>query len=254
MDVPFQRTRVPSIAIVAFAIAIFIVDARVDADIDIPVLYVAVVLMSARLYEVRGILTVALGCAVLSVVGDLLSPGAPLGTTAIANRLLSLSAIGVTTALAVRNRTVQRAMQKAQAELAHVARVTTLSELSASIAHEVNQPLAAVVTNAEACARWLDRGTPDLDEARCAVERVIKNGIRASEVIRHVSALSKKTDTQKAPLDINLVVNEVIALVNSELVSHRVLLRMELAPALPTVLADRVQLQQVVINLVMNGI
>jgi C4-dicarboxylate-specific signal transduction histidine kinase len=190
----------------------------------------------------------------LSVVGYLLSPGDLLGTTAIANRLLSLSAIGVTTALAVRSRSAQRAMHKAQAELAHVGRVTTLNELSASIAHEVNQPLAAVVTNAEACVRWLDRGTPDLDEARRAAARAIKDGNRASEVIRHIRALSKKTDTQKAPLDINVVANEVVALVQRELVSHRVLLRMELAPALPAVLADRVQLQQVIINLMMNGI
>jgi C4-dicarboxylate-specific signal transduction histidine kinase len=145
-------------------------------------------------------------------------------------------------------------VREAQAELAHVTRVTTLGELTASIAHEVNQPLSAVVTNAEACLLWLDRGTPNLDEARRSVEWIIKDGNRAGEVIRRVRALSKKADTQKAPLDINDVVNEVIALVQRELFSHRVSPRMELAPALGVVLADRVQLQQVIINLVMNGI
>jgi PAS domain S-box-containing protein len=145
-------------------------------------------------------------------------------------------------------------LRKTQTELAHVMRVTTLAELTASIAHEVNQPLAAVVTNAEACLRWLDRGTPNLDEARRAVEWIIKDGNRAAEVIRHVRALTHKTDTQQAPLDLNDVVNEVIALVQPELFSHRVSLRTEFAPALPVVLADRVQLQQVIINLVMNGI
>ena|SRR5271166_3984376 len=145
-------------------------------------------------------------------------------------------------------------LHKAQTELAHITRVTTLGELIASIAHEVNQPLAAVVTNAEACLRWLDRGTPNLDEARRAVEWIIKDGNRAAEVIRHVRALTNKTDTQKAPLDINDVVNEVIALVQPELFNHRVSLRTEFAPALPVVFADRVQLQQVIINLVMNGI
>jgi C4-dicarboxylate-specific signal transduction histidine kinase len=243
-----------SIAIVTFAVAIFIVDTQIHVDIDIAVLYVALVLMSARLYERRGILMVALGCAVLTVVGYLLSPGDLLGTTAIANRLLSLSAIGATTVLAVRNRSAQMAMHKAQAELAHVMRVTTLGELSASIAHEVSQPFAALVTNAEACLRWLNRGTPDLDEARGAVEGIIKDGNRASDVIQHVRALAKKTDTRKAPLDINDVVNEVIALLQRELVSHEVSPRLELAPDLPEVLADRVQLQQVIINLVMNGI
>ena len=145
-------------------------------------------------------------------------------------------------------------LHKTQTELAHVTRVTALGELTASIAHEVNQPLAALVTNAEACLRWLDRGTPDLGEARGAVESIIKDGNRAAEVIRHVRALTNKTDTQKAPLDINDVVNEVIALVQRELFSHRVSLRTEFAPALPVVLADRVQLQQVTINLIMNGI
>jgi PAS domain S-box-containing protein len=145
-------------------------------------------------------------------------------------------------------------LHKTQAELAHVTRVTTLSELTVSIAHEVNQPLAAVVTNAEACLRWLGREAPNLDEARRAVEWIVKDGNRAAEVIRHIRALTSKTDTQKAPLDINDVVNEVIPLVQRELLSQRVSLRAELAPALPVVLADRVQLQQAILNLVMNGI
>ena len=148
----------------------------------------------------------------------------------------------------------EEALREAQADLAHVTRVTTLGEIAASIAHEVNQPLAAVVANAEACLRWLDRGTPDLDAARRSVEWIIDDGNRAGEVIRRVRALANKSDIEKAPLDINDVVKEVIALVQGELVSHRVSLRMEFAPALPVVPADRVQLQQVVINLVMNGI
>jgi signal transduction histidine kinase len=132
--------------------------------------------------------------------------------------------------------------------------VTTLGELTASIAHEVNQPLAAVVANAEACLGWLDRETPNLDEVRRSVEWIIKDGKRAGEVIRRVRGLLNKTESQKAPLRINDVVNDVTALVQRELFSHRVLLQMELAPALPVILADRIQLQQVIINLVINGI
>jgi C4-dicarboxylate-specific signal transduction histidine kinase len=148
----------------------------------------------------------------------------------------------------------EEALRQAQADLAHVTRVTTLGELSASIAHEVNQPLAAVLVNAEACLGWLDRETPNLEEVRRSLEWIIKDGRRAGEVIRRVRGLLNKTDTQKAPLHINDVVNDVIALVQRELFSQRVLLRMELAPALPVILADRIQLQQVIINLMINGI
>src|SRR6202795_512852 len=144
--------------------------------------------------------------------------------------------------------------REAQLELAHANRVTTLGELAASIAHEVNQPLAAVVANAEAGLRWLRRRTPDVDAACRSVEWIIDDGNRASEVIRRVRALANKTDIEKVPLDVNDVISEVIALVQRELISHRVSLRMELAPALPMILGDRVQLQQVIINLVMNGI
>jgi PAS domain S-box-containing protein len=145
-------------------------------------------------------------------------------------------------------------LQKAQAELAHVTRVTMLGELTASIAHEVNQPLAAVIANADACLRWLDRETPDVAAARRSAEWVISDGNRASDVIRQVRALANKTDIEKVPLDINDIVRDVIALVQRELTSHRVSLRTELAPLLPVILGDRVQLQQVIINLMMNGI
>jgi PAS domain S-box-containing protein len=145
------------------------------------------------------------------------------------------------------------ALREAQIGLAHANRVTTMGQLTASIAHEVNQPLGAVVNAAAACVRWLDRATPDLDEARRAVEWITTEANRASDVIRRVQALANKTDIEKVPLDINDVAREVIALVQHQLMSHQVSLHMELAPTLPTILGDRVQLQQVIINLVMNG-
>ncbi|WP_245320829.1 PAS domain-containing sensor histidine kinase [Bradyrhizobium lablabi] len=145
-------------------------------------------------------------------------------------------------------------LHEAQATLAHVTRVTALGELAASIAHEVNQPLAAVVTNAAACRRWLDRDPPDLKEARGTLESIIKDGTRAGEVIQRVRALVNKAPDQKAPLNINDVINEVISLVQHELLNHRISLQLELSPALPLAVADRVQLQQVILNLVINGI
>jgi PAS domain S-box-containing protein len=144
--------------------------------------------------------------------------------------------------------------REAQAELAHVTRITTLGELTASIAHEVNQPLAAVLANAEACLLWLDRETPDLEGVRRSVEWIIKDGNRAGEVIRRVRALVNNTIIKKAPLHINNVIEDVMPLVRQEVRIQSISLRLELGSALPAVLGDRVELQQVIVNLVMNGI
>src|SRR6202011_4240709 len=122
-------------------------------------------------------------------------------------------------------RSSEQRLLDAQMELAHVNRVTTTGQLAASIAHEVNQPLAGVIANAEACLRWLDRGTPDLDAARRSAEWIIDDGNRASEVIRRVRALANKADIEKVPLDLHDVVRETVALVHAELASYRVSLR-----------------------------
>jgi len=161
--------------------------------------------------------------------------------------------IGAVTDVTARKR-AEAELHEAQTNLAHVTRVTALGELAASIAHEVNQPLAAVVANAAACLRWLDRAAPDLNEARGAVRSIISDGNRAGEVIQRVRALMNKTTGQMAPLDINEAINEVIGLVQHELQSHLVSLQLDLAAALPPVVADRIQLQQVILNLVVNGI
>jgi PAS domain S-box-containing protein len=141
-----------------------------------------------------------------------------------------------------------------QAELAHATRVTTLGELSASIAHEVGQPLAAIVTSGEACLRWLRHSTPQPDEVRACVENMIDEGRRASEIVLRVRSLTKGEAPQKTQLELNDVVNEVVVLVQREVVRHRISLRLKLASDLPPVIGDRVQLQQVLINLVINGV
>ncbi|MCP3387803.1 PAS domain S-box protein [Bradyrhizobium sp. CCGB12] len=148
----------------------------------------------------------------------------------------------------------ERALHTAQVELAHITRVTSLGELTASISHEINQPLGAIVSNAGACLGWLDRNPPNLEAARRSVGWIIDDSNRATEVVRRVRALAKKTEVEMGPLDLNEVVSEVMAIVKREFVSHETALRMELAPPLPKILGDRVQLQQVIINLVTNGI
>jgi len=148
----------------------------------------------------------------------------------------------------------QEALDAAQTALAHAGRVAALGEMSATIAHEVNQPLAAIVTNGQACLRFLRRESPDLDSVRGALEWIVKDGNRASEVIGRVRGLLKNADAQKTPLDVNDVIREVVALLQRELTTRLVTLRLELSPTIALAIADRVQLQQVVINLVMNGV
>ncbi|MGV8917865.1 MAG: two-component system sensor histidine kinase NtrB [Pseudomonas sp.] len=148
----------------------------------------------------------------------------------------------------------EEALHRSQVELAHVTRVTTLGELAASIAHEVNQPLAAVTTNAEAGMRWLNREVPDLGEVRSAITRISSEAQRASEVIKRIRALSRKSEPQHLPLDLGEVVEESLGLLKRELAQNSVSLTLELSKGLPAVHGDRVQLQQVIINLVVNGI
>ena len=148
----------------------------------------------------------------------------------------------------------QANLAEAQAELAHVTRVTALGEMAASIAHEISQPVAAVVTNADAGLRWLSRDPPDLDEAREAIRRINRDGKRAGNVILRLRSLFKKTGAAKDQLDLNEVIEEVVILTESEARRNKVVLRKELAAELPPVLGDRVQLQQVLVNLILNAI
>jgi PAS domain S-box-containing protein len=151
-------------------------------------------------------------------------------------------------------RLAERQLREVQAELAHVTRLTALGELSASIAHEVTQPLAAIVTNGEACLRWLGHPIPSPEEVQACVERMIVDGKRAAEIVRRVRQLTRKGASQKVPLDLNDVINDAVSLVQHEVLSHRVSLRLKLSPELPPLFADRIELQQVILNLVINGI
>jgi PAS domain S-box-containing protein len=146
------------------------------------------------------------------------------------------------------------ALQEAQAGLSHVMRVTAMGELVAAIAHEVNQPLAAIVTNANFCLRQFANATADSDKLREAVSEIVNDGTRASAVISRIRALLQKSAPERVAVDINQVIQEVTMLLRRELIRNRVSLRTDLDPDLPRVSADRVQLQQVLINLVMNGI
>ncbi|HWC18999.1 MAG TPA: PAS domain S-box protein, partial [Terriglobales bacterium] len=148
----------------------------------------------------------------------------------------------------------QDALERAQSELAHINRVMILGELTASIAHEVNQPLTGIVTSSGACLRLLDHGSLDLTEFREALQSIVNDAMRASDVVQRIRALSKKTDPQKMPLNVNIIISDAIRLLQREFSDHHAFVHLELTPTAPQVIGDRIQLQQVIINLVMNGL
>ena len=148
----------------------------------------------------------------------------------------------------------QEALLQAQADLAHVSRVTMMGELTASLAHEVNQPITAAITNANTCVRWLTGDTPNIQEARDAAIRSAKDGARAADIIGRIRLLFMKGTPVREPVDINEVIREIAMLLRSEAARHSVSVRSELDTALPRLIGDRVQLQQVFMNLVLNGI
>ncbi len=255
---PYLRPNInaPILPIVTTVLAagIFIADTVTGLEIAVDVLYVVIVLMSAGFCQKRGIIIVSAGCLTLTVLSFFLTFTASSGATAVINDGLGLLAIGATTYLVLRIKSSEVAMQSARTEVAHIARVTTLGELTASIAHEVNQPLAAIVTNGNACLRWLGHKPPNLREARQAAERIVDNGNRASNIIERIRELAKRSPTHKERLNINKPIREIISLTTTEIQQNRISLHTQLSGGLPLVLGDQIQLQQVLLNLILNAI
>jgi C4-dicarboxylate-specific signal transduction histidine kinase len=151
-------------------------------------------------------------------------------------------------------RQAEEALRQAQADLTRASRLSSMGELTASLAHEVNQPIAAAITNANACLRWLSHDQPDLEEARAAASRIVQDGRRAGEIVKRVRLLFKKDTLQRELVDLNEIIREMVLLLHSEAIQYGILVRAELAADLPQVMGDRVQLQQVLMNLMMNSI
>jgi len=243
----------PLAAIVLVA-AIFVADTVTDLEIAVPVFYTAVILISVRFCTRRGVVFVGLGCVALTLLSDILTPQTSASLAGVINTTISILAIISTTYLVLKTEAAEQSVYEARAQLAHVSRVTTLGELTASLAHEVNQPITAAVANANASLRWLSAEPPNLDEARAAIERIVKDGTRAGTIVSRIRGLAKRTPAQKVPCDINDIILEVATLTTSELRKRHVELRTELPSDLPKVNAEAVQLQQVILNLVMNAV
>ena len=145
-------------------------------------------------------------------------------------------------------------LRRAQADLAHITRVTTMGELTASLAHEIKQPIAAAVTDARTCLKWLARDRPEIDEAREAASRIIKDVTRASEITGRIRSLFKKEEPQRELVDVNEIIREMVVLLHGEVVRYSISIRTDLATDLPKIRGDRVQLQQVFMNLMLNAI
>jgi C4-dicarboxylate-specific signal transduction histidine kinase len=144
--------------------------------------------------------------------------------------------------------------RQAEADLARVSRVATMGELTASLAHEVNQPIAAAITNSKTSLRWLTRDPPDVEEAREALSRIVMDATRAAEIVKRIRSMFKKGTAQREPVDVNEAIQDVIILLRSEAYRYSVTIHTALTEDLPQVMADRVQLQQVLTNLMLNGI
>ncbi len=235
------------------AIAIFVVDTVTDLEIAVAIFYVAVVLLSVSFCRKRGVLLVSSGCMGLTILSYVLTPSGS-RHAGLVNEAISLSTIAATAYLALKIKSTEAAVHEARGQLAHIARVTTLGELMTTLAHEINQPLAAVVTSGDACLRWLAGEPPNLEKARQAVERIVKDANRASEVIGRVRSLARRSPPREEWLNVNEVISETLALTRSEIEQNRVALRTQLATDLPLVPGDRIQLQQVILNLTINAI
>lgn len=240
------------LATALLALAIFVIDTVTKYEIAAATFYVVVVLMSLRFCRTQGVVTVSVLCILLTILSFVLTPDGNF-RSGIANTAISLTAIAATTYLAIRSETARVTAERVQAHLAHVARITTLGEMAASIAHEVNQPLAAIVNNANACRRWMRAEPDNAEKIGASIDNIVDDANRASAIVNRVRALATRAESKRFRIEINHVVQDVLALMHVRLHESRIAVRTDLADGLPLIFGDGIQLQQVVLNLVANA-
>ena len=233
--------------------AVFVLDTVTDLEIATAVFYIVVILIAIGMFRRRGVILLSILCIILTLCSAVLTRSGSYEAGLI-NSGISVAAIAITTWLALRMIAAESAAHEARAQLIRIARVNSLGELAASIAHEVNQPLAAIATSGDACLRWLAAEPPNLDRARLAVGRIVDDANRAGKVVARVREHMRGEIAQQREMSLNEVVIEAVALAQSEIDRNGIALRLDLAEDLSPILGDPIQLQQVLGNLILNAI
>lgn len=253
MRMPLQYRRMLGLAgMVLVMAAIFVADTLTEYAVAVAFFYSVVVLAAVNLLTARAAIVIACASIALTVFSFYLTP-IGLYQVGLVNSGISIVAISITTYLALKTQSAQAAAHDAQARLLRIARVNSLGGLTTSIAHEVNQPLAAIVTSGNACQRWLAQDPPNVEKALQALDRILGDARRASEVIDRVRSLTKGENPRKTAFDLPQAMLEIVSLSRTEIDRHGIALSTDINDTLPAVLADRVQIQQVVGNLLLNA-
>jgi C4-dicarboxylate-specific signal transduction histidine kinase len=233
--------------------AIFAADTLTDYAVAAACFYAAVILAASRVMSARGLVLLAAICIALTGLSFFLTR---FGTYRIGlvNSAIGMLVIVITTYLSLKMEAAKAAVQEAQARLLRVARASTVGELTTSIAHEVNQPLAAIASSAEASQRWLAQQPPNVEKARQTLARILADAHRASDVIARIRGLTQGASPERRGFDLHQAVQEMLALSRSELEQHAVVVNTQLDDELPLVFGDRVQVQQVIGNLILNAV
>ncbi|GAW41167.1 Sensor histidine kinase TmoS [Brevundimonas sp. SH203] len=239
-------------ALVVAVAAIFIADTVTDYAVAVAIFHTAVMLVATRFVGVRAVAALATACVVLTCLSFVLTPAGDYKIGLI-NTGISVVAIGVTAYLGLKLKGAEAQVHEARERITRIARLTTLGQLTASIAHEVSQPLAAIATSAGAGRRWLVQPEPRTEKALAAVDRIIREADRASEILDRVRRLARNEAPASSVFDLNAAVTEIIALSSSAAGASGAMIDADLAEGLPSAFADRVQVQQVVSNLLLNG-
>ncbi len=248
-----NRPKLRAAAILFLLAAVFVADTITRFEIAIAVFYIVVILLAVGTMSTRGVILLAGLCVGLTGLSLLLTRHGSF-EAGLMNCGISIAAIATTTFLVLKTMAAQASAFEAQAQMVRVARLTSLGALTASIAHEVNQPLAAIATSGDACRRWLTRDPPNIEKARQAIDRIVHDANRAGEVITRVRSLARSEPPRREALNLNEAIGEAIAIVQSEMENNSILLRLSLGEDLPGTLADRVQILQVIGNLLLNAI